>query len=143
MSDDTIKRLRDRLASWRESGITGLWINFLDLAAILDRLDKAERENERLRQLERSVLLALPGVYYMDPSDGGDVQMDEQLRRMAKDAARYRWLRGDSCPDHSIRWTQWEVRCWRSPVWSYDLRRQELDQAIDDARGVEQPEGKE
>lgn len=36
---------------------------------------------------------ALPGAYYMDPPDGGDVPVPEQLRRMAKDAERYRWLR--------------------------------------------------
>lgn len=36
---------------------------------------------------------ALPGPLYMDPPDGGDVPVSEQLKRMAKDAARYRWLR--------------------------------------------------
>lgn len=36
---------------------------------------------------------ALPGTYYMDPPDGGNVSIPEQIRRMAKDAARYRWLR--------------------------------------------------
>lgn len=36
---------------------------------------------------------ALPGPLYMDPPDGGDAPLNEQLRRMAKDAARYRWLR--------------------------------------------------
>ena len=35
----------------------------------------------------------LPGAYYMDPPDGGDVPISEQLRRMAKDAERYRFLR--------------------------------------------------
>ena len=35
----------------------------------------------------------LPGVIYMDPPDGGDVSVSEQLRRMAKDAERYRRLR--------------------------------------------------
>ncbi|EOJ8673999.1 TPA: hypothetical protein ACXI79_005941 [Pseudomonas aeruginosa] len=35
---------------------------------------------------------ALPGTYYMDPPDGGNVSIPEQIRRMAKDAARYRWL---------------------------------------------------
>jgi len=53
------------------------------------------------------------------------------------DAERYRWLRGDSCPDHSSRWTQWEVRCWKAPSWTGDLRRADLDDAIDAARGKE------
>lgn len=52
---------------------------------------------------------------------------------LAKDAERYRWLRGDLCPDHSVRWAQWEVRCWRAPFWTGDLRREELDGAIDAA----------
>ena len=36
---------------------------------------------------------ALPGAYYMDQPDGGDVSVSEQLKRMAKDAERYRLLR--------------------------------------------------
>lgn len=35
---------------------------------------------------------ALPGPYYMDFPDGGSVTVGEQVARMAKDAARYRWL---------------------------------------------------
>lgn len=58
---------------------------------------------------------------------------------LAKDARRYRWLRGDSCPDHSVRWTQWEIRCWNAPQWTADLRRSELDAAIDAAMGLTRP----
>ena len=32
----------------------------------------------------------LPGTIYMDPPDGGDVSVAEQLRRMGEDAARWR-----------------------------------------------------
>lgn len=39
------------------------------------------------------VSAAIPGVTYMDPPDGGDVSIPEQIRRMAKDAKRYLWLR--------------------------------------------------
>jgi hypothetical protein len=39
---------------------------------------------------ERDLVALLPGSYYMDPPDGGDVSLIEQLRRMAEDAARYR-----------------------------------------------------
>jgi hypothetical protein len=59
---------------------------------------------------------------------------DEAIKR---DAQRYRWLRGDLCPDQSVRWTQWEVRCWKAPSWTGDLRRADLDDAIDAARGKE------
>lgn len=40
----------------------------------------------------------LPGVTYMDPPDGGSVTVLEQFRRMAQDAARYRWLCDKSEP---------------------------------------------
>ncbi len=50
---------------------------------------------------------------------------------MAKDAARYRWLRGSSCPDHSRRWTLWAIRHWRAPFWTGDLRHGDLDAAVD------------
>jgi hypothetical protein len=39
------------------------------------------------------VTAAIPGVTYMDLPDGGDVSIPEQIRRMAKDAERYSWLR--------------------------------------------------
>lgn len=64
-----------------------------NITALLDRLEAAERENERLRALEGDVLNTLPGVYYMDSPDGGDVSLLQQLKRMANDAARYRLLR--------------------------------------------------
>jgi hypothetical protein len=107
------------------------------LGLCIDEIERLRAENEVLREIERDVSNALPGVYYMDPPDGGSVPLGEQVRRMAVDAARYRWLRGDSCPNHSSRWTQWEVRCWKAPSWTGDLRRADLDDAIDAARGKE------
>jgi hypothetical protein len=35
----------------------------------------------------------LPGPYYMDQPDGGNVSLHDQLKRMSEDAARYRFLR--------------------------------------------------
>ena len=64
-------------------------------------------------------------------------RMADEIERLRADAERYRWLRGDSCPDHSVRWTQWEVRRWEAPFWTGDLRRADLDDAIDAARGKE------
>lgn len=57
----------------------------------------------------------------------------DEVERLRRDATRYRWLRGDSCMAHSARWTQWEVRRWDAPIWTNDLRRADLDAAIDDA----------
>lgn len=58
---------------------------------------------------------------------------EAENERLREDAERYRWLRGDSCADHSVRWTQWEVRCWRAPFWTGDLRHVDLDEEIDDS----------
>ncbi|HFT6716016.1 TPA: hypothetical protein ACGRN1_001891 [Pseudomonas aeruginosa] len=52
-----------------------------------------QKHCELLEQYLKECASALPGTYYMDPPDGGDVSIPEQIRRMAKDAARYRWLR--------------------------------------------------
>lgn len=67
----------------------------------------------------------------------GHGELAQFLRDAMADAQRYRWLRGDSCLDHSIRWAQWEVRRWDAPQWTGDLRRADLDAAIDAARGKE------
>ncbi|MBM2500582.1 hypothetical protein JQS51_30385 [Pseudomonas aeruginosa] len=51
-----------------------------------------QKHCEWLAQDLKECASALPGTYYMDPPDGGNVSIPEQIRRMAKDAARYRWL---------------------------------------------------
>lgn len=58
-----------------------------------------------------------------------------------RDAARYRWLRGDTCPDHSPRWMEWEVRRWAARRWRWP-RRADLDAAIDAAMLAAAPEVK-
>ncbi|HFT7365051.1 hypothetical protein ACOAM1_32440 [Pseudomonas aeruginosa] len=63
-----------------------------------------QKHCELLEQYLKECASALPGTYYMDPPDGGDVSIPEQIRRMAKDAERYRWLR-DRCT------RQWDVMC--------------------------------
>jgi len=50
-------------------------------------------EVEALRAEREAMANVLPGVYYMDPPDGGDVSLLKQLQRMSNDAARYRLLR--------------------------------------------------
>lgn len=59
-----------------------------DVASAVDREMELRAEREAMANV-------LPGYYYMDPPDGGDVPVLEQLRRMAKDAERYRHLRDD------------------------------------------------
>ena len=60
---------------------------------------------------------------------------DAEIERLRKDAARYRWLRGD-VPSHSLRWGRWEVRYWTGRYWD-DMRKDGLDAAIDAAMEVE------
>ena len=40
----------------------------------------------------QAVSTAIGTTVYMDPPDGGSPTLAEQVARMAKDAARYRWL---------------------------------------------------
>lgn len=75
----------------------GPYIQKGDLAHFKSALDFAALvvANERLRgdYISAEELTALlPGSYYMDPPDGGDVSVLEQLRRMSMDAARFRGL---------------------------------------------------
>lgn len=46
---------------------------------------------------ERVLAELLPHTYYLDPPDGGNVSILEQLHRQAKDAERYRLLRRKVC----------------------------------------------
>lgn len=65
------------------------------LAVVRDIIDDnipAGRPNEGTPTLDQ-LLSLLPGAHYMDPPDGGDVPLLEQLRRMANDAMHWRNLR--------------------------------------------------
>ncbi|MBA5189783.1 ead/Ea22-like family protein [Pseudomonas aeruginosa] len=76
------------------------------ILALLDEIDRLKAENcahkdtqkhcELLEQYLKECASALPGTYYMDPPDGGNVSIPEQIRRMAKDAARYRWRESET-----------------------------------------------
>lgn len=61
--------------------------------AILHMLHHIDAQQARITDLEGAIGSALGGPYYMDHPDGGSVTLEDQLQRMAKDAARYRWLR--------------------------------------------------
>ncbi|WP_447899256.1 hypothetical protein [Stenotrophomonas maltophilia] len=52
--------------------------------------DACDAERNRLRAEMDQVAGCLPGVYYMDPPDGGNVSIPEQVRRMSEDAANHR-----------------------------------------------------
>jgi hypothetical protein len=97
--------------------------------------DALKAENEKLLTLERDVLSTLPGVYYMDPPDGGSAPLGEQVRRMAVDAARYRWLRNEA---NTARKCDPMVCIY--PLDDQDLiEGDRLDVAIDAAMGLTRP----
>lgn len=90
-------------------------------------------EVEALRADADAVAALLPGPYYMDPPDGGSVMVIEQLRRMAADAARYRWLRARplDCDEIYV-----AVDSDKYPN-RWGLHAAELDAAIDAARSAQ------
>lgn len=108
-----------------------------------DEIDRLRAENEKLLALERDVSNALPGVYYMDPPDGGDVSVLNQIKRMAQDAERYRYLkRGamtmnadalDECDssDHIIYVMSVDTKVKRIPVVFHGASIPDLDARID------------
>ena len=63
------------------------------LKALVAERDDLRRQLAEARAEREAMANVLPGVYYMDPPDGGDVSLLKQLQRMSNDAARYRLLR--------------------------------------------------
>ena len=95
-----------------------------------EREAKIARERDEAR-IERDAMAdVLPGYYYMDPPDGGDVPVLEQLRRMAKDAERYRFLSCKGVPPYFHRCSRWRLEYWNGEWWD-PLMKEELDAAID------------
>jgi anti-sigma factor ChrR (cupin superfamily) len=97
-------------------------------------------EVEALRADAQAVAALLPEPYYMDPPDGGSVTVIEQLRRMAADAARYRWLRHHSTYTTVTPCIHGEVAGPSRMRWyhdSYQLQAFTLDAAIDAARAAQ------
>ncbi|KSO59644.1 hypothetical protein [Pseudomonas aeruginosa] len=84
-------------AAANPQAILGLIAEIERLNALLKAEKYAYKDKQKhyewLEEDLKECASALPGTYYMDPPDGGNVSIPEQIRRMAKDAARYRWLR--------------------------------------------------
>ena len=95
-----------------------------------EREAKIARERDEARAERDAMANVLPGVYYMDPPDGGDVPVLEQLRRMAKDAERYRFLSCKGVPPYFHRCSRWRLEYWNGEWWD-PLMKEELDAAID------------
>ncbi|HHF0887595.1 TPA: hypothetical protein ACPILO_005535 [Pseudomonas aeruginosa] len=121
-SDFIDVRISDYSAFDEHDDELGQWIAAANPQAILGLIDEVERLEEELSQCAS----ALPGTYYMDPPDGGNVSIPEQIRRMAKDAARYRGLRDEGY-----------LHNWASlHVCDEHLRAQRTDEAIDSVLNI-------
>lgn len=90
MAEETVPAGRMAQIRWIEALLT-----IETLAALLAIID-AERAKT---PTEAQLFALLPGVWYMDPPDGGDTPLMTQLQRMADDAAKWRaWVRQNPPP---------------------------------------------
>lgn len=78
----------------------------LEVQAVADKMARALRiaiDNAIAAKFADSIptadlLALLPGPHYMNPPDGGDVSVLEQLRRMSEDAAAWRHMSAQPAP---------------------------------------------
>lgn len=87
------------------------------------------QQPDSLAQVREDELWALIDTNdYLDPPDGGSVPLIEQLRRMAKQAKRYRYLRAEEMP-------QPRIDCYRTVKGNPTelIYGEKLDKAIDAA----------
>lgn len=141
----TLTAERDDHARWRadladklhdrETTISAAWEALRSAgvhseATIDDGIRLLRRQLAEARAEREAMANVLPGHYYMDPPDGGDVPVLEQLRRMAKDAARYRFLSCKGVPPYFHRCSRWRLEYWNGEWWD-PLMKEELDAAID------------
>ena len=81
---DLIERLIDEADGYGEAPVV-----VHDIEGLRALLREAAAEIERLRAEVAAVWSVMPSdARYLDPPDGGDVPLHEQVRRMAVDAAR-------------------------------------------------------
>lgn len=99
---DAVRSISLRADELKESNtaLDGTWCDADEKAAYEAEVRLIERlhallaahpgQTEPRTVADADLAALLPGTYYMDPPDGGDISLLEQLRRMAKDAARHR-----------------------------------------------------
>ena len=89
---DLYAALRDIVASLAEHDDEGMIEHAAQMMAARAALARVEsaayQRDDAIR--ESAIIALLGGSHYMDPPDGGDVSLLEQLRRMAEDAAKWR-----------------------------------------------------
>lgn len=84
-------------------------------------------------QVESEFAAMLPGVTYMDEPDGGSPSVQEQVKRMARDAERYRWLLENARATAEHWGGRWSLVI-DSPAPGKDASSEAINAAIDAAR---------
>lgn len=87
-----VERLRKEVALLHQDERDAIKYRF----ALAEENERLEADLAAARALNEAMIANLPGPYYMDPPDGGSVNPEEQMRRLAKDAERYRWIKKQS-----------------------------------------------
>jgi hypothetical protein len=101
--------------------------------AAADLIDALMAERDALAREVDACAAALPGPYYMDPPDGGDVPISEQVKRMARDAARIQWLDEHALSMDAVADPDGFVWVWHGTDPARKIRGKTLREAIDRA----------
>ena len=97
-------------------------LNLMSDAALIAAVLRLQKENQQLRHdIGRHVEIC-PAREAAGYARGRE--------EAGRDAARYRWLRGDGC-SNSERWTRWEIQRWNG-VWN-PIQGMEMDAYVDAA----------
>lgn len=99
------------------------------------------KPNETAERLRLAAKLIDPAVGNIPPRlfNEGAAEIDALAARLAeveRDAARYRWLRGDG-GSQSRRWPRWIIQHWAGGLWN-PVQQESMDDAIDAAMFAEQ-----
>ena len=100
---------------------------------LLTAVQEALAERNALAREVDACAAALPGPYYMDPPDGGDVPISEQVKRMARDAARIQWLDEHALSMDAVADPDGFVWVWHGTDPARKIRGKTLREAIDRA----------
>lgn len=129
----------ERHTPWRVVKVSGLTSgeSSEEIARLRAELEAARGDAERLQAEMTNIICSIPEGYYMDPPDGGDVTVAEQVRRMAVDAEQLKnaiTKHNDEmdamCADKSrCGYAPYKRKCPECPT---DYK---IDAAIDAARG--------
>lgn len=119
-------KLKEECSNLKARAFVNTMTHVSGVTMLVGELEALQRNLGDMRAELSACTATLPGTLYMDPPDGGDVSVPEQLARMAADAAKWR-----EC--EAVR--QRVLNVWELPPADGDLpgvkpRREILDLAI-------------